>query len=336
MFSQLKWVLVAAVLGTSLSLAQGPGKKNAPHSQPAEVRLHDGSLIRMTVLQQSVEVQTKYGKLTIPLREIRRLEFGLHLPEGVEPRIDQAVKQMGSDTYKEREDAVKQLVNLGPMAYPSLQKAAQSQDLEVVKRAGAAMKRIEDKVAPEQLRFKVEDTIQTSEFTITGRIVSPRDSIRVHSETFGEFDLKLSQLRSLHQHGQAGDIEVVVDAAQYGSNTDQWLDTGVVVEANLRLIIRSEGQVDLWPQGPGQYLTGPKGYSTAGKGGVYMAGTLLGRVGETGKAFAIGEHYDGVSSGEGKLYLHIVPSPWNNASNGSYKVRIRTDYLALSSPRIGP
>ena len=24
----------------------------------------------------------------------------------------------------------------------------------------------------------------------------------------------------------------------------------------------------------------------------------------------------------GKLYLHIVPSPWNNASTGSYRVRI--------------
>ena len=328
MFSHLKWALVVPLAWTSL-VAQGQGKKEAPRSQPAEVRLNDGSLVRMTVLQESVDIMTKYGRLTIPLSDIRRIDFGLHLPDGVEPQIQGAIKQMGSDTYRDREDAVKQLVSFGPMAYPSLQQAARSKDLEVVKRATAAMRRIDDKVAPEQLRIKYEDTVQTAEFTITGRIVSP--AIKVHSETFGEFDLKLSQLRSLHQRGHTGDIEMIVDAGQFGTSTDQWMDTGVLVDGNLRLIIRSEGQVDLWPQGPGQYLTSPKGYSTAGKGGTHMAGTLLGRVGDNGKVFVIGEQYEGAPANEGKVYVHIVPSPWNNVSSGSYKLRIRTDYVALSS-----
>jgi hypothetical protein len=326
MFSHLRWALVVLVIGTTLSVAQGQGKKDS--APPAEVRLHDGSLVRMTILQEAVDVQTKYGKLSIPLRDIRRIEFGLHLPEGVEPQIEEAIKQMGSSAYKDREEAVKQLVVLGPMAYPSVQKAARSKDPEVVKRASLVIKRIDDNVSPELLRLKPEDTIQTIEFTITGRIVSP--TIKVHSETFGEFELKLSQLRSLHQRGQSGDIELLVDAGQYGSNTDQWMDTGLRVDSNLRLIIKSEGQVDLWPQGPGQYMATPKGYSTAGKGGTYMAGTLLGRVGE-GKVFVIGDLYEGVAANDGKLHLHIVPSPWNNASSGSYKVRVRTDYVALSA-----
>ncbi len=329
MFSHLKWALLVPVMGASLSLAQGTGKKEAPRSNHAEVRLNDGSLVRMTVLQESVDVMTKYGKLTIPLRDIRRIEFGLHLPEGLEPQIQDAIKQMGHDDYKQRESAVKQLMDMGPMAYPSLQKAARSEDLEVVKRAVSLIKRFDDRVPPEQLKFRHEDTIQTVEFTITGRIVSP--GIKVKSDTFGEFDLKLSQLRSLHQRTQAGDVELMVDAAHFGANIDQWLDSGVLVDGNLRLVIRGEGQVDLWPQGPGQYVTTPKGYSTAGKGGVYMAGALLGRIGESGKIFVIGEHYDANPLGEGKLYLHIVPSPWNNASSGNYKVRIRTDYVALSA-----
>jgi hypothetical protein len=329
MFSHLKWALVVPAVWTGATLAQGQGKKEAGRSQPAEVRLNDGSLVRMTILQESVDILTKYGKLTIPLRDIRRIEFGLHLPEGVEPQIHGAIKNMGSEAYKEREEAVKQLVSFGPLAYPSLQQASRGKDLEVVKRALAAMKRIDDKTPPEQLRLKQEDTVQTVEFTINGRIVSP--SIKVHSETFGEFDLKLSQLRSLHQRGQTGDVEMIVDAGQFGTSTDQWMDTGVAVDNNLRLIIRSEGQVDLWPQGPGQYMTTPKGYSTAGKGGTHMAGTLLGRVGDNGKVFVIGEQYEGVHSTEGKVYVHIVPSPWNNVSSGSYKLRIRTDYVALSS-----
>jgi hypothetical protein len=327
MFSHLKWALVVPVVGTTF--AQEPGKKDVSRPQPAEVRLHDGSLVRMTILQESVDIQTKYGKLTIPLRDIRRIEFGLHLPDGAEPQIQEAIKQMGSGVYKERDEAVKQLVAFGPMAYPQLQKATRSPDPEVVKRAVAVIKRIDDKIPPEQLRLKPEDSIQTAEFSITGRVLTP--GIKVHSETFGEITLKLCQLRSLAQRGQAGDVEVNVDAAQFGTSTDIWMDSGVSVDSGLKLIIRSEGQVDLWPQGPGQYMTTPKGYSTAGKGGVYMAGTLLGKVGDSGKIFVIGESYEGVAQGEGRLFFHIVPSPWNNTSSGNYRVRVRTDFVGLSS-----
>src|SRR5262249_41740691 len=110
----------------------------------------------------------------------------------------------------------------------------------------------------------------------------------------------------------------------------EWFDTGITVDATLRVMLTSEGQVDLWPQGPGQYLASPKGFNTTGKGGMFLAGALIGRVGERGKAFVIGERYEGTSGEEGRLYLQIVASPWNNASAGTYRVRVRTDHVALS------
>jgi hypothetical protein len=313
------------VLG--LSVAHGTEKKEPPAAQ-AEVRLGDGSLVRMTILQENLEVMTKYGKLTVPFRDIRRIDFGLHLPDGAAPQIQAAISRMGSSVYKQREGAIKDLVDMGVLAYPSLKKASHSSDLEVAQRAATAIKRISEKVPPENLRLKIEDTIQTTEFPIIGRIVSP--TIKANSVHFGDMTLKLSDLRTMHLRGNRDEIEVTVDAAKYGSGPDQWLDSGVLVDGNLRLVVRGDGQVDLWPQGPGQYMAGPKGYTTAGKGGVYMAGTLLGRIGDNGKVFVIGERYDGVAANEGKLYLQIVPSPWNNASSGSYRVRIHTDYVALS------
>jgi hypothetical protein len=95
-------------------------------------------------------------------------------------------------------------------------------------------------------------------------------------------------------------------------------------------VLTGDGQVDLWPMGPGQYLASPKGFNTPGKGGHFQAGALVGRVGETGKAFLIGERYEGTPGEEGKLYLQITPSPWNNASSGCYRVRINTDHIALT------
>jgi hypothetical protein len=80
------------------------------------------------------------------------------------------------------------------------------------------------------------------------------------------------------------------------------------------------GQVDLWPQTPGQYMTGPAGYE-AGRPG-HLPGMLLGKIGENGKVFVIGERYDGTPGQDGKLFLHIVPSPWGNPSTGGYAVRV--------------
>lgn len=51
--------------------------------QAADVRLNDGSLVRLTLTTPEIAVRTKYGVLTIPLAEVRRVDVGLHLPGGV-------------------------------------------------------------------------------------------------------------------------------------------------------------------------------------------------------------------------------------------------------------
>jgi hypothetical protein len=80
-------------------------------------------------------------------------------------------------------------------------------------------------------------------------------------------------------------------------------------------------------------MAAPKGYNTAGKGGQFMAGALIAKIGESGKAFYVGDRFEGAATEEGKLYLHIVPSPWNNASTGTYRVRIQTDHAVIGSQK---
>lgn len=324
------WAFGAALIvaAGSGSLAQETGKKDSARSNLAEVRLNDGSIVRMTLLQDSIDVQTKFGKLTIPFREVRRIEFGVHVPASVNEQIDQAVRLLGSEVFKEREEAAKGLIQAGHLAFPSLQKAAKSGDMEVAQRANHVLKKITDKIAPDNLRLRDEDLILTGDFPVVGKITS--GAIKAHSSHFGELSLRLGDMRSLLVRNNSGETEITIDAARHGSAPDQWLDSGMNVDPSLRMVILSEGQVDLWPQGPGQYITSPKGYTTAGRGGQFQAGALVARVGENGKAFLVGERFEGTPSDEGRLYFHVVPSPWNNASSGSYRVRVATDHVALT------
>jgi hypothetical protein len=327
--------LVLATLTIVLSLpAVGYAQQSAATPKEAapkiaEVRFGDGSVVRMTLLQEQLEVMTRYGKLSVPLSDIRRIEFGLHLPDGLGEQIGASIKLLGSDVYRDREGASKDLLQAGHWACPALQKARKSNDPETAQRAMQVLKQISDKTSPELLRLKEDDVIQTNEFTIVGRIVSP--TLKAQSPHFGDVALKLCDVRAMHVRQQCNTGELYVDAAKYGCEPNQWLDTGVTVDSSMQLVVVVSGQVDLWPQTPGQYIAGPKGYNAVGKGGPFMAGSLIGRIGEQGKPFLVGERFETPVGEEGKLYLHIVPSPWNAPSVGSYHVRIHTDPVALTS-----
>lgn len=321
---RLSYALVPLVLFSSFTFGQSE-KLPVPEHPYAEVRFADGSVVRVAIVQQELEVQTKYGMLTIPVREIRRIEFGVHLPPEVDDKIQVAIRSMGSNEFKSREDAVVSLVKLGAQAYPAVLKASRSQDLEVARRAHKVASSIQEATPRDELRTKVEDTIHTAEFTVSGRILSA--SLRARSVHFGDLALRLVDLRQVHLRNYVGKMEVAVDAAHYGSELNQWLDTGVDIEPNTKLVIDAEGQVDLWPQGPGQYMTSPAGFTTTGKGGQHKAGLLLGRVGANGKVFVVGDRCEETCTEQGRLFLHIVPSPWNNASSGSFRAQISAQAL---------
>jgi hypothetical protein len=326
--------LVPATLTLVLSLpalgaAQEPANTKEPAGKIAEVRFADGSVVRMSLLQENLEVMTRYGKLTIPVGEIRRIEFGMHMPGGLGEQIKTSIKLLGSEVFRDRDTASKDLLQAGHWACPSLHKACKSSDAETAQRATQLLKQIGEKVSPDLLRLKEEDVVHTNEFSMVGKVLSP--TIKAQSPHFGDVSLKLCDLRALVLRQQCNTGELVVDAAKYGCEPNQWLETAVTVDPSMRLLMVVNGQVDLWPQTPGQYVASPKGYNAVGKGGPFMAGSLIGRIGENGKPFLVGERYETPVGEEGKLYLHIVPSPWNAPSVGSFHVRVHTDPLALTS-----
>jgi hypothetical protein len=322
-----RFLLIVSVVLVSVAIgpAQNPGK---PRPNDVEVRFADSSAVRMTLLEDRVEVVTKYGPLTVPTGEIRRIDFGIHLTDEASEKIRGSIMKLGSDVHREREAATSDLAALGYQAYPALHAAAKSGEAEVARRAEEAIKQIRAKVPANLLRLRVADRIETAEFPIVGRITSP--SLKVRSAYFGERPIKIADLVTIRSLASGGSFECTVDAAKHGSAPGQWMDTGLQVQGESELVITASGNVDLWVDGTGQYVTGPNGYQDGGGGprrgnGGHRSGALLGRIGDNGEVFVIGEHYKGKAGrDDGKLYLHIVPSSWGNPSVGSYKVKVTT------------
>lgn len=332
MLRHSRWMVFALLLVPALHGADadpkkepaGPDKKEAPGLREAEVRFADGSTVRVLLLQDALDVTTKYGKLKVPVTEIRRIDFGVHLTDDISKRVEDAISRLASDTFNQREVAGKDLVNLGANAYPALKIAARSTDPEVAQRAQTVIERIKEKVPANQLRTKVEDVVITAEFPIQGLISN--STIKARTAYFGDLELKVPELRAIRWTAGVGEAtEVVIDATKCSQqDMTQWLDTGLTVDSDSQLSVTASGTVNLRDGAGPQFATGPAGSRQFQRngGGVYPPGALLGRIGDTGQPFVIGEKFEGQPKQEGKLYLQIAPSPWENVCTGTFRARI--------------
>src|SRR5262249_38702484 len=151
--SRLRWAALALVLVPVTARTDGPEKKEAAPEPKVEFRFADGSSVQGVLLEESIEVQTKYGKLSVPVAEVRRIDSASGLPGGTERRMEAGIKRLGADDFKWREGAVRELVALKAQAVPAWREAARSGDAEVSRRAKDALQQIEAKVPAELLVF---------------------------------------------------------------------------------------------------------------------------------------------------------------------------------------
>jgi hypothetical protein len=327
------WTSLALVFCLGLGQAAEPDKKEAPRKDPPKggttskanemlVNFHDGTLVRILTLQETLEVETKYGKMTIPTGDIRKIEFGLHMSEDITKKVADAMRDLESDDFQSREDGGKRLVTLGRFAYPALVKASKGTNLELTRRIQDLLKEIKGKFPEGQLKMKTEDIVQTTEFTLAGRITTP--SFKFRTEHFGDVQIGLAQLRTMRVLGGETEITVTVDASKYALNDNQWMPTDYNATRDGPLSITADGQVDLEVDSAGQIVSGPDGNKQLGLGrrAPQPPGLLLGKIGENGPVFPIGSRYKGTAAAEGKLYLRISPWPNTGGASGTYSVKI--------------
>ena len=63
------------------------------------------ALVKEWADKEKVELTTAYGKLSIPVADVRRIDFGTRIPEDVAKKIDAAIANLSSDNFQTREDA---------------------------------------------------------------------------------------------------------------------------------------------------------------------------------------------------------------------------------------
>jgi hypothetical protein len=230
-------ILVFSLLSTGAVQAPLMVEKTPARPPEVEVRFHDGSTVPMVLHQEHLEVATGYGKLKVPIRDIRSIEFGIHLEDGEVKKIAGLVNDLASRSYKNRVAAARELIVLGVKAYPALLQAGRSTDRERARRAQEILKPLEQQILAEQLRTKDEDVIRTARFTLIGRVVVP--AIRARTACFGDVELRFSRVRSLRSLGAANERETAF--------AGKWLEgdrpCGIFQEGHMLLLVNANGDL---------------------------------------------------------------------------------------------
>jgi hypothetical protein len=186
--------------------AKTPGKPGLP-AGAVEVRFTDNSVLKLVLRDDRLPLDTPYGKLSIPIADVRQIDFATRISEETARRVEAALSDLASPQFKVREDASNVLLELGVQAYPALLKAAKSGDAEVVRRAEELLAKIRDAVPAEQLQVRERDVVHTAHSKIAGRIEVK--TLKATTTQFGDVQLRLADALSLRSRAAQPEQELV-------------------------------------------------------------------------------------------------------------------------------
>jgi LCCL domain len=203
-YRRIAWLTPAAILVASVALlpfasTAAPPQLSAnvtgPTGPEIDVKFIDGSTLKVKMLDETVELITKYGPLKIATADIRGIEFATRIPAQSSEKIRSAVLALGSPEHAARVKAVADLKAIGPRAYAAVSKATQHEDPEVAQRAEDLVEHLKAKYSEAQLEVREKDVVHTDDSKIAGHLSAP--TLRIGTFQFGELKLKLADARSI-------------------------------------------------------------------------------------------------------------------------------------------
>jgi hypothetical protein len=207
--------LVLLYVGTTAAAPVTTAPIVAPAGLEAEVRCVDDSVLKLKILDERLNVSTRYGSLQVPVADIRRIEFATRVTPEVAERVSLLISNLNHPDFDAREKATAELRELRERAYFPLLKAIKHQDPEISRRAEETVRYIQQKVPPGQLDVREYDVIYTDDSKFTGMIGSA--ILRVQTTMFGEQSLRLADIRSL-KSGMSIAAEEVANAPAAPTN----------------------------------------------------------------------------------------------------------------------
>jgi hypothetical protein len=305
---------------------------------PKHIRLHlfDGSVISGDLSVSEITVDTSFGKLVVPIDKIRSFTPGLDSNPKQVQEFQSLIDNLGSDDYKTREQAHKDLAALGLKIRKELEAHVNSENAEIKRHVTEILKELEaaaEEQADEEEATTVQpwirlDTVVTTDFTVVGKVSPPEFLIQ---SKYGPLNVKLADVKTAEREVAVRESlrkTITVEGANLAQRT--FKTSGIRVEAGDKITVRADGNIVMSPWGSNA-ATGPDG---APNYGWYVpnqipGGSLVARIGDKGTIFKVGRQSTFVAKNSGVLQFAIgVQAEYANEGYqypGQYSVKLKID-----------
>lgn len=295
------------------------------------IRFHmwDGSILGGEIESDSIDIETDFGPLVVPVSRLVKLFPGLQSLPDLNSKIEALVAGLGDKDFDVREKSQQELIAMGVQIRSALDGFENGGSAERKKRLGevrtaldALIEDFEDVEQESGQPLVVGDTVVTPDFSIVGKIKN--DSFRVKNK-FGLLTIQLADIRianrGMEQEPDAIRKTVTVPGTAFFQTKS--VSSGIRVNPGDRIEINATGIVN-WTNR--NKTSSPNGIPNYGSYKGIHCGTLCARIGKEGAIQKVGNDSEFVVQQVGILYLAIAMQDSYASGyrfSGSYKANIR-------------
>jgi len=315
--------------------AEAAAEKKGPPVDPEMVRLHlmDGSVISGKLSVKSIEIETQFGPLSVPVTELRSFTPGLGSHPELGKKVYDLIDSLAASDFDQRELAQKELLKLGQSVHTELEKHAGDSDTERRMRIKNILEELEGQEPDDEQEPSApgdawiqRDTVETTEFTAVGKITAKTFTV---ASLYGPLTVRLDDIRR-GERDTTKKSEVRKSIAVDGSNLVQrgMKVTTIRVERGDKVTVTADGTMMMTPWG--RAVSTPEGGQNFGwfVPNSIPGGALVASIGNEENIFKVGSKSTFRAQRSGMLRLGIaMPADYAQQNfPGKYNVKIRVEH----------
>lgn len=291
--------------------------------------LRDGNILSGKTKIASVEVETKYGKIVVPIKDLNLVELGIPVNEKDKSNIIAKLKKLQDADEKTAETLYKELITLSIGAIPIIddflfsdgynsEAYNSSYNPDNVLSELKSLYNVNGSYSKNDVvyfdnDFKIGGTYNFKSISLTteyGSLKIPRE--------------KIEKIESQYIDPNAKDKKFKLSASKNISSnaTGGWVKTGISLKTGQHFSISASGEIVLASLSNEKYNPDGKVGATPTTSTYPSYGNAVYKIGESGTVMKAGSKYNGVAATAGMLYLSIYETVYNASNTGYYTVKV--------------
>ncbi len=291
--------------------------------------LRDGNILSGKTKITSVEMQTKYGKIVIPIKDLTSIELGISASEKDKSTIIAKLKKLQNADEKTAESLYKELTALPIGAIPIIDDFLFSDDYNSEAYNGSynpdnVLSELKSHYNVNGNYFKDDVIYFDNDYKIGGTYSFKSISLATEYGNLSIPREKIEKIESMYVDPNAKDRKFKLAASKNISSnaTGGWMKTGITLKTGQHFSITASGEIVLASLSNEKYNPDGK-VGTAPTTGTYPSyGNVVYKIGEAGTTMKAGSKFSGVAETGGMLYLSIYETVYNASNTGYYTVKV--------------